>query len=276
MRRKKGLKGINFAKGAGIHLCLLGTLVLCLYPFYLMVISSLKTGEELRLDMSGFPKAPTLDNYTHMLFGESAPLLYRSFFSTIGIAAIYTTLVLLAASLAAFAFAKYQFAGKRALFLFFLFAMMVPQEVNLTPQYLIFAKLKLLNTYQVQIIPGIANVFVMYMFRNYMSGVPDAMIEAARVDGASHWAVYRKVMLPAIAPAVGAMAVLTFLGKWNDFMFPRTMLNRVQYMPLTVVLSQLPVNSYAFSVFISLPLIVVFLIFQNKFINSVTVGAIKE
>lgn len=284
MQQKRRLYGPNLVKTIGIHLFLIVIVVISLYPIFIMVVDSLKTAQELNVNVAGWPFEPSLNNYQRLLDYNSGVIM-RTFFNSIGVSTVYTAITLVIATLAAFAFAKYKFKGKEVIFVLFLATMMVPQEVNITPLYLIFSKLGWLNTYQVQIIPGIANVFAMYMFRNYMESVPDSILEAARIDGASHIGVYAKIMLPAISPAIGAMAILTFLGKWNDYLFPKIMIDKVEFMPIMVMVPNLKEGTVSYftpwelimagCVLVTLPLIVVFFIFQDKFMDSVTVGAVK-
>ena len=123
-------------------------------------------------------------------------------------AASYTALSCLLASMAGYAFAKFKFRGRNVLFLMLLITMMIPAELNITPLYLIFSKMKWLNTYRVQIIPGAANVFAMFLMRQYMMSIPDSLIEAARIDGAGEWKIFSKIVLPISSPSIGALAIL--------------------------------------------------------------------
>lgn len=286
MTKKKGLRGPDLVKGIIVHAILLVMVFISLYPIFVMTAGSFKSPTELNVNVAGWPIDPSFNNY-HRLLNYNSGIVFRTYLNSIGVSIVYTIITIFVASLAAFAFAKYQFTGKKVLFLFLLATMMVPMEVNVTPLYLMFSKIGWLNTYQVQIIPGIANVFAMYMFRNYMAGVPDSIVEAARIDGAGHLRVYSRIVLPSVSPAVGAMAIITFLGKWNDYLMPKTMINRNEYMPIMVLLPQLKEGSSASyftpwemlmagCVLVALPLMVVFFIFQNKFMDSVTVGAVKE
>jgi ABC-type glycerol-3-phosphate transport system permease component len=198
----------------------------------------------------------------------------------------YTLLTLFVASMAGFVFSKYRFRGKEVLFLLLLFTMMVPTEVNITPLYLIFSRLGWLNTYQVQIFPGLANVFAMFLCRQTMDSIPNSIIESARIDGASHWKVYKDLIVPTSAPTLGALAILVFLGKWNDYLFPKMMINKPQFMTIMVILPTLRVEDGSIHVpwdlvlssctIVTIPLIILFLIFQDKFLASVTIGAVKE
>lgn len=124
------------------------------------------------------------------------------------------------------------------------------------------------------------------MLKQYIESLPDSLLEAARIDGAGHLYVFRKIVLPLAKPAIGALTVLTFLGKWNDYLWPHTLLTKVEVMPIMVVLPTLNTSTSTYSIpwelvlsgctVITLPLIIVFLIFQDQFMSSVTIGAVKE
>lgn len=266
-------------------LILLAGSVICLYPIYIMLIDTVKSGSELTQNIAGWPRQFTLENYVNIL-SFNGSVIPRTFFNSIFVATCYTVVALLAASLAAFAFAKYRFRHKRFWFMFFLLTMMIPVEVNISPLFLMFSKLKWLNTYTVQILPGIANVMAMYMYRNYMMSIPDSVVEAARIDGASHLQIYARVMMPMASPVTGSLAIITFMAKWNDYILPKIMIDKTDTMPIMVLLPSLKEDASSYVVpweilltgcaIVMVPMIIVFLIFQDKFIESVSVGAVKE
>lgn len=276
---KKRLLGNIFINAFLIIACFIA-----LFPVFVMISGSLKTVNELALNTSGFPKAPTLDNYRR-LFNFNSGLITRTFLNSIFVATCSTCLIVCVASLAAFAFAKFQFKGRDWLFFLLLITMMVPVELNITPLYLFFSKLRWLNTYKVQIFPSMANVFALFLMRQYMVTIPDSLIEAARIDGAGDFTVFRKIVLPISTPSLGALAILQFLSKWNELLFPKTMLTKEKLMPIMVILPTLNEIDSARSVpwelvlagctLVTVPLVIVFLIFQNKFLSSVTLGAVK-
>jgi ABC-type glycerol-3-phosphate transport system permease component len=268
-----------------MHLLLIAVCLILLFPVYIMVSGSVKSAEELALNVIGIPKHPTLDNFKR-LFALNSGLILRTYGNSLFVSTCYTALVVLIASLAGFAFSKFTFWGRDVLFMLLLITMMIPVELNITPLYLFFSKIRWLNTYRVQIIPGIANVFALFLMRQYMVSIPNSLIEAARIDGGSDFFVYGKVIMPISVPAVGALAILQFLSKWNELLFPRMMLTRERLMPIMVILPTLNEIESARSVpwelvlagctLVTIPLIIVFLLFQDKFLSSVTLGAVKE
>lgn len=254
-------------------------------PLLIMIFDSLKSGSELASNSWGFPQTIAYSNYSDLLYFNSG-VIVRSYFNSLLVSITHTILVLIVSSLAAFAFSKYEFRGKNSFFILLIITMMIPSEITMPGIYLMFSRVGLLNSYSVQIFPGIASVFCLFMLRQYMSTIPDAMIEAARIDGASHMKIYWKVMIPMSAPALGAMAILTFLGKWNDYLWPRIMLTKTEVLPIMVVLPTLSVSNSMWSIpweivlagctIVTLPVIIVFLIFQDQFMAGVTMGSVKE
>lgn len=258
--------------------------LIAIYPVFIMVVGAFKSSQELSRNAAGFPLEATLDNFKRLVNYNSG-LIVRTFANSIFVAATYTVLCCILASMAAYAFAKFKFRGRNVIFLFLLVTMMIPAELNITPLYLIFSKIGWLNTYKVQIIPGAANVFALFLMRQSMMSIPDSLIEAARIDGAGEFRIFRKIILPVSAPSIGALAILQFLSKWNELLYPKIMLTKEKLMPIMVILPTLNETDSARSVpwelvlagctMVTVPLIIVFLLFQDKFLSSVTMGAVK-
>ena len=274
-------KKINWA---GVILLTVASVV-TLIPLWIMLCDSLKLGSELAMNSWGLPKAPTLRNYVDLVSYNSG-IMVRTFANSLFVSVIYTVLTIVISCLAAFAFAKYRFKGRDLLFLILITTMMVPGELTMPAIFLMFSKVKMLNTYAIQIFPGIANTFCLFMLKQYIESLPDSLLEAARIDGAGHLYIFRKIVVPLVKPAIGELTILTFLGKWNDYLWPHTLLTKVEVMPIMVVLPTLNTSTSTYSIpwelvlagctVITLPLVIVFLIFQDQFMSSVTIGAVKE
>ena len=274
-------KKINWA---GVILLTVASVV-TLIPLWIMLCDSLKLGSELAMNSWGLPKAPTLRNYVDLVSYNSG-IMVRTFANSLFVSVIYTVLTIVISCLAAFAFAKYRFKGRDLLFLILITTMMVPGELTMPAIFLMFSKVKMLNTYAIQIFPGIANTFCLFMLKQYIESLPDSLLEAARIDGAGHLYIFRKIVVPLVKPAIGALTIFTFLGKWNDYLWPHTLLTKVEVMPIMVVLPTLNTSTSTYSIpwelvlagctVITLPLVIVFLIFQDQFMSSVTIGAVKE
>jgi len=259
--------------------------IFALLPLWIMLSDSFKTGSEIAVNSWGIPRQPTFANYTNLIRYNSG-IMVRTFVNSLFVSTAYTLLTLFIASLAAFAFSKYRFRGRNILFVLLIATMMIPAELTMPAIYLMFAKVRMLNTYAIQIFPGIANAFCLFMLKQYIESLPDSLLEAARIDGAGHLYVFRKVVLPLAGPALGALAVLTFLSKWNDYLWPQTMLTNPKYMPIMVILPTLNDRDSIWAIpwellmagctIVVIPLIIVFFIFQKHFMSSIVIGAVKE
>lgn len=280
----KSINRTHHAGHAAMHLFVILCALVAVFPVFIMVSGSFKPITELFVNSWGFPKQFTLDNYIRLL-GYNSGMIMHSFMNSVVISAATTLLQLIVASMAGFAFSKYTFKGKNFLFMMFLLTMMVPGELLLTPQFVIFSRLGWLNSYRVQIIPAIANTFAMFMCRQFMDSIPNEMLEAAKVDGASHWCIYTRMVLPASVPTLGALGILQFLSKWNDYLYPRIMITKVQYKPIMVILPTLTVGTdnsgtpydliLAGCTLVVIPMLIVFFCLQDKFLKSVTLGSVK-
>ena len=259
--------------------------LVAIFPILMMLMNSFKTGAELAANAWGLPEKWSLANYKNLLTYSSGQLV-RSFGNSVFVSVVYTVLTLFISSLAAYAFSKFRFKGKNAIFLLLLMTMMIPAEITIPAIYLMFSKVHMLNTYSIQIFPQIANVFCLFMFKQYMDSLPDSLLEAAKLDGAGEMQVYRKVLLPLVSPAMGAMAILVFLGKWNDYLWPSMLLTKTEVMPIMQILPTLNTGNTQWSVpwelimagcaVVTIPLIILFFVFQDEFMSSVTIGAVKE
>lgn len=264
---------------------LIGASLVAVYPFAVMLFGSLKTPGELTTNPGGPPLAPTTDNYVTLLTGPSGAVMRRALFNSAVTTVPYTLITVTLCAMAGYAFSQYRFRGKNLIFGLLLSSMLIPAEVNIPALYVLFARIDWLDTYQVQIIPGTASVLGMFMARQYMAGMPGEVLEAARVDGAGHWRTFWSVALPMSTPVLGAVAVLTFVAKWSDYLWPRVMVGDPELQPVMVVLPSLSTGVSGFIVryeillagalVITLPLLVVFLRFQDKLMSSTTAGAVR-
>ena len=202
------------------------------------------------------------------------------------VVAIFTTLgsVFLCA-LAAFSFAKFKFFGRNLIFAALLATMMVPMELNIPGRYLLFAKLDLLNSIPALILPKLTPIIGLFLIRQYMLSIPDALIESARIDGANYWTIFWRIMVPVCAPILGAFAILQFMGSWNDYLWPSIVILKQEIQPIMIVLPRLTDETgfqkvwgtiMAGNTLATIPIMLVFIRYQNQFMSSMTVGAVKE
>lgn len=222
----------------------------------------------------------------YKVFSFSSGLLIRTFLNSVFVSVSHTVLALFISALAAFGFAKFKFPGQNLIFASLLAMMMVPVELSIAPQYILFSKIRWLNSYQVQIIPGIASVLGLFLLTQYIRTIPDALVESAKVDGAGTWRIFFQIILPLAKPALGALGILLFLHKWNDYLWPLIMVSKEELMPLMVIIPiindkgaymitpwELILTACVIGV---IPLIGIFFMFQDKFMSNVTIGAVRE
>ncbi len=266
------------------HTLLTLVVLISLYPIFVMTLNSFKSDSEVSWNPAGLPVEWTLASYAAIF--EFHGGMWLNFMNSVIISTTSTVISLFFVSMAGFAFAKYQFWGRDLIFASLLATLMVPFEITIPPLHLMFSRLGWLNTYQVQIIPTITSVFGLFLVRQYMLTIPNALIEAGRIDGANHWQLYWHIMLPTSVPILGAFAILHFLGVWNSYLWPLVVATKREIQPIMVVLPNLrdPIIGYlpvwgtimAGAVLSTLPIVIVFIIFQDKFMSSVTIGAVKE
>jgi ABC-type glycerol-3-phosphate transport system permease component len=273
---------------AGVSLVnafLLGIGVLAVYPYVVMLFGGLKSAGELSTNPSGVPAHPTFSNFTTLFTGQTGSFFLRALLNTFIVTVPFTLLTVLFSAMAGYAFAKYRFAGQNVLFALLIASMLVPPEVNIPTLYVLFAHINWLNTYQVQILPGTASVLGMFMARQYMKSIPDEVLEAASVDGAGHWRKFWSFIVPMSAPVLVAIAVLTFVFKFTDYLWPLVMVSNPKYEPIMVALPSLSTSQTGFiveyelvlagCVIVTLPLLLLFLRFQDTLMRGVSAGAVR-
>jgi ABC-type glycerol-3-phosphate transport system permease component len=272
------------AKQVGAHLLLVLACVALLYPMALMAVNSFKADAEMYVNPAGLPRRWTLESYGKIFQFHGG--MWINYINSIIIAVTSTVLSVFLCALAAFAFAKYRFRGRNLIFSLLLATMMVPPEITIPGMYVMFAKLQWINTLRAQILPTITPILGLFLIRQYMLDIPDSLVEAARIDGAGHFTVFWRVMVPTSAPVLGAFAILHFMSVWNAYTWPVLVATKQQVQPIMVILPQLvdPVIGFlpvwgtimAGCVLSTLPLLIVFVAFQDKFMSSVVIGAVKE
>ena len=264
-----------------VYTFLTGLALVTAFPFYYMLVTSThRTKDILTIPPPLWFGDALVWNYTDLL--EALPF-WNALFNSLAIALIHTSLVLFFCSLAGYAFAKFNFPGKEGLFAFLLATLMVPGVIGLIPSFVIMRALGWIDTWNPLIIPGIANAFGIFWMRQYIqSSIPDDLISAARIDGAHEFRIYWNIIVPVITPALAALAILTFMGKWNDFQWPLLILIEEAKYTLPVALSTLrSLRGTEIGVQILgatgaiLPVLVVFLIASRQFISGITAGAVK-
>jgi ABC-type glycerol-3-phosphate transport system permease component len=259
-------------------------IVICIFmviPFIWMVSTSLKLPEDVfGLPPQFIPQNPTLISYQY-LFQEKD--IVRIIFNTFAVAGGATALRLFFCSLAGYAFAKFKFPGRNALFGFILGTMIIPGAVTLIPLYVLMRDLRMIDTLWSLIIPGAASAFGIFFLRQYIAGVSDELIDAARIDGASEFGIYWRVIVPIIMPGLISIGLIFFMSSWNDYFGPLIFLKSPENFTLPLAIRSFEgavgFTAYntqmAMSVLSLIPLLIIFLIFQRRIVDGITAGAVK-
>ena len=263
------------------HLCILVGVLLSLFPFYwLLVMSTNTTG-----DIFGFPPKLTfgphfVENVRNVLTNVD---LLGAFANTLVVAGLSAILVMLFDSLAAFAFAKYDFPGKNVLFVILLATFLVPGSLSLVPSFVLMSTIGWVGDLRALIIPGAANAFGIFLLRQFASAsIPDELIESARIDGADFFRTWWSVGVPMLRGGLAFLGIFTFIGAWNDYVWPLIVLVDPQRQTLQTALATLSsvyATDYgmimAGAVISVVPLIGVFIIGSRHFIANIAAGALK-
>jgi ABC-type glycerol-3-phosphate transport system permease component len=228
------------------------------------------------------PRTFYLTNYINLLTKQFFP---RWFLNSVMLSLTNTFLVVFFCSLAAFAFAKYQFKYKNALFAFLMGSLIIPFSLIMTPLYAEMNKLKWLNSYWALVVPWIAPAFGIFLLRQYMITIPTELIDAARIDGCSEFRIYYQIIVPLSRPALGTLAIYQFMNSWNSFLWPLIVLREQRLYTLPIGLATLLGNMVSETVdygmvmagafLTALPIIIVFLFMQRQFISGLTLGSVK-
>lgn len=262
-------------------LLMVGVLISIL-PFYWMIVMATRNTNEVLTYPPNLTLGTQLWTHIQMVF-ESTEFI-SSFGNTVFVSVLRVILVLFFDTLAGFAFAKFRFRGKQILFTIMMATMMIPGQLTLVPSYSIMDKLGWINSYKALVIPGMANAFGIFWIRQYTEdAIPDSLIESAYLDGASNFRVYFSIGLPIIRPAMAFLGIYTFMGTWNDYMWPLIVLNDQSKYTLMLELAQLKglhVVDYSLvmtgTLLATLPLILVFLLGSKQLIAGLTAGAVKD
>jgi multiple sugar transport system permease protein len=256
-------------------------LLVTLAPFLWMLLGSFKPEAELqRVPPTWWPDTPTLANYRQLFDRLDFP---RFFTNSAVVAVAVTAGNLVFCSMVGYALAKLDFAGKRLLFLLVLGMLMVPGVVTFVPLFVLISNLGMVNTYPGLILPFLVTPLGVFLMRQFMSGLPDELIEAARIDGAGEWRIFSRVILPLCGPALATLGILTFLSSWNNFLWPLVVAQSEDKYTLPVALALYSVGQNATryglllagSVVVIVPVIALFVALQRYFVQGIATTGIK-
>lgn len=275
MRKRKDIGALI------IHIVLLLGVVFVALPFIWMILSSLKSLKDF-YNFSFFPKKIDFSAYS-FIFTQTRYL--RWYLNSFIVAIVVTTSNLLFASLVGYVLAKHRFPGARVMFVLILSTFMIPTEMLVVPWYVMSVKLHWVDSYWGIMFPGMLEAFGVFLMRQFMFGVPNDLLDAARIDGMSEFRIWWSVAMPQVMPAMSALGIITFLGNWNAYLWPVIIISssKMRTLPVGVALFATADNGggiqwntvMAMSTLAVIPIIIVFLIFQRRIIEGIALSGVK-
>lgn len=253
------------------------------HPIWVLFIASFKPGSDLlqyglNLDLN--VSRMNLDNYILLFSGQHD--YWRWFFNSITLTVITVLGTLLISSFVGYGFAAYDFKGKKFLFILVLLILSIPLEVVMLPLYKQISSWKLMDSYTAIVLPFLAHASTIFFFRQYLLSIPRSLMEAGRIDGATEYGIFYRLIVPLMKPAFSAMAILNGMNAWNNYLWPLLVIRSSDKYPLTLGLNTL-INPYGDnysllivgSVFSVIPIFLLFVAFQKYFIEGMMAGAVK-
>ena len=271
----------NHKKVYNVVVILVMTLIglIFILPYVWMLLNSFKPLTEIAKGKTFWPKQWTMKNYHTVM--TQAPI-WKWLRNSVITSVSGTVIMLVTSSLAGFVFAKYSFRGKEFIFMFILATMMVPSQTTMIPSFLLVQGLGMYDSLLALIIPRMVGGFGIFLCRQFIMDIPDELVEAAHIDGANDMFIYSRVIVPLIRPALGALAIFTFLGQWNDYLGPLLYLSRTANMTMPLAINYFSSQHLsdvgaimAAATLIMLPVTVVFLSFQKQFVEGIAITGMK-
>ena len=277
---RKYLKYLTFIGKGLIYFVFIAITVLCVLPFVWMLSTSLKETYFLfTYPPQLIPKNPILSNYLYIFKKTDFFMWFRN--STI-VTLVTVLFCLFFSSLAGYTFAKMRFLGREILFILILACLMIPVHAIIIPEFIIMGKLNLLDTYLALIIPGWANAFGIFLMREYIKTIPNVLIDAAKIDGCSEIGIFAKVVFPLCKPALTALAIFTFLGSWNNFIWPLilTTTSKTRTLPVALAMFQGQYSTQWGQVMATaccsfMPVLLLFILLQKYFVQGIALTGLK-
>ena len=255
--------------------------LLSLFPIYWLFTSSLKNSSDVvKMPPDWFPTSINFSNYVDVFSNQPA---FKWTLNSLIVATVSTVGLVIVSSLAAYAFSKLNFKFKNIIFVIFISSLMVPKEVLIVPLFRLIQDLGMVNTLSGMIYPNVATAFGVFMLKGFFDTIPDTLREAAKMDGATEWTVFYKVMLPLVKPGIGALFILNFVQVWNDYLWQLVVGQEVNSKTLMVGIATLmqdlnPNFAYkmAGATIAAVPMILIFIFFQRYFTRGISIGGVKE
>jgi multiple sugar transport system permease protein len=276
-----GEKGVDRRVQIALYAILIVGLILMVAPFVWMLLGSFKPrGEFLQSVPTWLPAAPTRDNYPRLVERLDFP---RFFFNSIVVAVAVTAGNLIFSPMLGYALAKLRFSGRGGLLLLVLATLMLPTSATLIPLFVLMSSLGLVNSYPGLILPALAGAFGVFLTRQFFQGLPDELLEAARIDGASEFRIFWTIAMPLATPVLATLGILTFLGSWNGFIYPLVMAQEPEMYTLPVALATFATGQFqadhgmlmAGSVILVVPILLIFIVVQRWVTEGIATTGLK-
>jgi len=278
MNKEKNNKGKLKRTNSVVYVLLALGGIIMIFPFVWMIATSFKQPWDV-YNLSIIPPEVTFNNYIRLLEGSNFP---RWFFNSFVVGTLVTFSVLFFDSLVGYTLCKFNFKGKNIIFILILSTLMIPTEMLVIPWYIMSNKLGWVNTYWGIMFPGIMTGFGTFLMRQFFQGVPDELLDAARIDGLNEFQIWWKVAMPLVKPAISALAIFTFLGNWNAFLWPLIVISKTELYTLPVGLAffsgefqtewEMVMTGASVA---TIPVLIVFLIFQKQIIKGIALSGLK-
>ncbi|HZM24834.1 MAG TPA: carbohydrate ABC transporter permease [Anaerolineales bacterium] len=267
---------------SGAYAVLILGLIATLLPFFYIIVSSLKTDAELRQTPPNFfSREPSLKHYTTILTDENIPI-ERNVMNSVIVSLARVCITLFTSSYAGYIFAKYHFKGKNLAFGVILIQIMIPFQVVMIPNYLLVVRLGLIDSLWALIVPSMVDAFGIFLMKQFIESLPAELMDAARIDGASEFGIYSRIVLPQMGPSLASLGIFTFMFTWNDYLWPLIVLTTPENrtIPLLLVWFQTQHTSnqglvLAASILTLLPIFFVYMFVQRWIVDQATQSAFK-
>lgn len=263
----------------GCYLVLLAVAVVCFFPFYAMLMGSTHNNLAITTTLTLAPGDKFAENYARMMQNKD---IWGGFRNSLILATVNTALCLYFSALTGYAFAKFRFKGRNALFTFIMVVMMLPGQLGVIGFFRLISDMKLLNSYIPLVVPAVSNCFAVFFFKQYIeSGLPNEMIEAALIDGCGEIKIYHRIVLPCVGAALVTQGVMSFIGNWNSYLNPLIILTETRKMTLPVLLASIKsgggsadYGAQYVGILISVaPLLVIFTFANKVIMEKIAIGA---
>ncbi|GLB25978.1 L-arabinose transport system permease protein AraQ [Lacrimispora xylanolytica] len=286
---KQGSEKLHSSRGrkryASVALIILFSILalLIILPIWVMFVASFKPGSDLLqygLNLDINVSRMNLDNYILLFTGQHE--YWKWFFNSICLTIITVLSTLIISAFVGYGFAAYEFKGKKFLFLLVLLILSIPLEVVMLPLYKQMSAWKMMDSFTAVVLPFVAHASTIFFFRQYLVSIPQSLLEAGRIDGATEYGIFFRLIIPLMKPAFSAMAILNGMNAWNNYLWPLLVIRSSEKYPLTLGLNTL-INPYGDnysllvvgSVFSVIPIFILFVAFQKYFIEGMMAGAVK-